>query len=168
MIQLKNKLECDVCGKPAIGEAIIEGARVLVCANCAKYGKIVSHPKPRATPLTPFTAPAKTPKEFELVDGYGALIRGARQSLGLSLKELGQKLGIREQELQKMEEEKLKPTEKDCRKLETFLKIKLLLEATPEESPEELAKKLEQIKRQSKPSNAVTLADLVEIKVKKN
>ncbi|MEW5955894.1 MAG: helix-turn-helix domain-containing protein, partial [Candidatus Micrarchaeota archaeon] len=115
-----------------------------------------------------FAPPAAKPAapELELTEDYGAVIRKAREARNLSWEQLGQQLGIRAQEIQHMEEGKLHPPEKDCRKLENFLKIKLLAAPpAPEQSPEELAKKLVEMRGKGR---GVTLADMVEIKVKKS
>ena len=158
-----REIECDICGRPAIGEAFVEGARVRVCSQCARHGRMIAQPTP--TPSKTL-APKPLAPELELVEDYGKTIRKAREARGLSLEQLGQQLGIRAQEIQHMEEGKLRPPEKDCRKLEAFLKIKLLVPAEAGQTPEELAKKLSEMKGKSR--GEVTLADMVEIKVKKS
>ena len=163
--------ECDICGRPAVGEAFVEGARMMVCVRCAGHGRMIAR-KPAPVPQGKsfaILAPKKPLPEFELTEGYGAVIKKAREGKGLTLEQLGQQLGIRAQEILHMEEQKLKPPEKDCKKLEAFLKIKLLVPteaAEPEQTPEDLAKKLKDMRGGGR--GGITLADMVEIKVKKS
>jgi len=164
-----GETECDICGRPAVGEALVEGARMMVCIRCAGHGRMIARKPAPAPKGRAFAAPApkKAAPELELVEDYAAVIRKAREAKGLSLEQLGQQLGIRAQEIQHMEEQKLRPPEKDCRKLEAFLKIKLLASAeavAPEQTPEDLAKKLIEMRGKGR---GITLADMVEIKVKK-
>ncbi|HII39483.1 TPA: TIGR00270 family protein [Candidatus Micrarchaeota archaeon] len=164
-----RETDCDICGRPAIGEAFVEGARVWVCMRCSQHGRMITR-KPAPAPKGMGTAirakPVAAP-ELELAENYGTLLKKAREGKGLNLEQLGQQVGIRAQEIQRMEEQKLKPPEKDRIKLESFLKIRLIVQASEaEKKPEDLAKTLEGMRGRG--GNAVTLADMVEIKIKKS
>ena len=149
--------DCDICGRPATTKAIVEGATLSVCIGCARYGRELSAPtarKPRqARPMV----------ELEVAEGYGRMVRKARERSGLTRQELARKLFILENVLERIENEHLKPNEAVARKLEKELGITLL---GPRGADEE--------RPQAKPFPAggqpagrgLTLADLVEIKKK--
>ena len=150
-------VDCDICGKPAVGRAIVETAEVNVCNFCARYGRALSTPRQQA-------AAAHLPvsqKEVLLVQGYGNAISRARTAVGLTRMELGAKLNLREKDIEHFEAEKAKPTQSDVKKLESFLRIKLL---TDSDSPGFTAS-VSTVKRSS--LGAITLADIVEIKDKR-
>jgi len=58
------------------------------------------------------------------------LVKNAREHMGLSHEELGTKLGEKASVIRKIEQGKLKPDNVLARKLEHFLKIKLLTPLT--------------------------------------
>ena len=119
-------LECHICGKEAAMEAVIEGSKVPVCAKCSQYGRIVSMPvAPVLKKHAPVPQPSSFSREKVLVSGFGRIISGKRERLGLSREQLAKKIFVREHELGKMEEEKLKPDEKTGKKIEYALGIKL-------------------------------------------
>ncbi len=152
--------ECHICGRPADTEALVEGARVPVCANCSRYGKEVAKPPALKgkTPAGTRLAPAAPLKEIFPVDGYGEKIRRSREKMGMRVEDLAAKIFITKNELVHLEEEKIKPVEKTARKLEKELNIALLEERG---EGEETKAKAPGAKR------ALTLADIVQIKPKK-
>jgi putative transcription factor len=104
-----QQLRCEVCGRKIYGKpykVIIEGAKLTVCTDCSKHGKLAweEEPKPKAIikpkgPRAPLTIQARKPLEtaptdttVELVDDYDAKIRQAREKLGLSHEDLGKRL----------------------------------------------------------------------------
>jgi putative transcription factor len=148
--------ECDICGKPATTAAIIEGAKLSVCARCASYGQEIRAPtfrKPNASrPIA----------ELEVVDGYGRLVRQSRERTGLSRQDLARKLFILENVLERIENEHLKPNEAVAKKLEKELGIVLL-----EEKKQDDGRSFSATPSFSKGSGrGLTLADMVEIKKK--
>ncbi len=142
---------CDICGKLASMQAIVEGAEVNVCARCSGYGKITSAQREQR-----FAASTRV-QEVQLVSGYGKVIQKAREQFRFSRDELAKKLNMREADLQHFEEEKFKPTEAEARKLSVLLKVNLI--SLNEEAAKEPAKKLG--------SRALTLGDVVIIKDKR-
>jgi len=98
-------LRCEVCGHKIHTEpvtALIEGARLTVCVECAKHGKIIHQevalPKPplkkapgpmpvvQRKPLAPSVQITQ-----ELTQDYANKIRLAREKLALTHEELGKK-----------------------------------------------------------------------------
>ena len=122
------------------------GAIFKTCQKCSKLGKLitskihstkissVSSPKiriPLSTPKRNYTSVQFSEPEVDLVNGFSHLIRQARERMGISQEELGQKTNEKPSVIRLVESGRLKPNDILIRKLERFLKIKLLV--TPEE-----------------------------------
>lgn len=60
------------------------------------------------------------------VEGFGELIRKAREKAGLTQDQLASKLGVKVTLLKKIEREDIRPTLDLARKIEKFLKIKII------------------------------------------
>ncbi len=164
-------MQCEVCGRQVTGKAykaIIEGARLVVCSNCAPLGSIsweLKAQKPTKQfakmqrPLKRrFKAPARqqSPLEpsLELVEDFDARIRQAREAQGLSHEDLGRKINEKVSVLRKLESRKMRPDNKLAEKIQYALKVKLLVPATKEKFPEKLLTK-------TPISKSLTLGDLV-------
>jgi putative transcription factor len=163
-------LRCEVCGRKIHGpptRALIEGARLTVCIECSKHGKIIHEEEVvrqriPSKPLTPMSfvqrkpATAKVDTTQEIVEGYDAKIRQAREKLGLSHEELGKKINEKASVLSKLETGKMSPNNQLVTKLEHALKIKLLV-PIKEEKFSEIPKA---------PSREPTLGDLIQLNKK--
>ncbi|MBS7611708.1 TIGR00270 family protein [Candidatus Bathyarchaeota archaeon] len=143
---------CEICGRnaPILVRVLIEGAKVSVCRKCSKLGKpikitatsklkplnqpvpkaTIQTPKPQKPPKTPSIDIEKSIESYSLVKNYGLLVKNARERMGLSHEELGVKLGEKASVIRKIEQGKLKPDNVLAKKLEHFLKIKLLMPST--------------------------------------
>lgn len=117
--------------------AIRAGERILACPACVKEKSLIpisSRPVPLITPSFIRAKRAHTPKaavEIEplrLVENYGAVIRQAREKLGLTQAELAMKIAEKLSVIKKVEAERLKPDERLAQKLERALKIRLIEE----------------------------------------
>ncbi len=131
--------DCQICGKPAVGEGKVEGARVPVCRRCAGYavGFVLFKPVPslqkarpgpalQSSSLVLPSAPARPSSgEMELVEDFGRKMMQAREKQGLTRKELARKMLLQEKELEGFEQEKFKPGEGVVRKLEFVLGVSL-------------------------------------------
>ncbi len=146
---------CDICGSLSSMQAIVEGAEMNVCARCSRFGKVVNvvQVQKRATG-TSGTLGSRA--ELEVVRGYGKAIQAGREAHSWTREELAKRLNMREADLLHFEEEKFKPSDREAKKLEAVLKVKLL-EPNQEAEPE---KKLV-MKRE------LTLGDVVVIKDKR-
>ena len=166
-------MRCEVCGRKIHGsptKAVIEGARLTVCIECSKHGKIIREeevefgqrtPKKPLTPV-PFVqkkkpAQAKVDITQEIVEGYDSKIRQAREKLGLSHEELGKKINEKASVLGKLETGKMRPNNMLVTKLEHALKIKLLVPIKEE--------KISQMFPNS-PNRETTLGDLIQLNKK--
>ena len=136
-------MQCEVCGRQIIGEphrVIIERAKMTTCSSCAKLGSAEWKPEPAnrissATGITmiPRTAFIKkrgtvaVSEDIVVTEGYGSLVRRARERAGFSHEELGRRIAERVSLLKKIESEKMVPDQKVSEKLEHALGIKLMV-----------------------------------------
>jgi putative transcription factor len=166
-------LRCEVCGRKIHGspiKAVIEGAKLMVCVECSKYGKIIREEEvglgqrvPKKVPV-PFSARtrkktvvAKVEITQEVVEGYHAKIRQAREKIGLSHEELGKKINEKASVLSKLETGKMTPNNMLVTKLEHALKIKLLVPIKEEKISQDMPKL---------PNRETTLGDLIQLNKK--
>lgn len=140
-------MRCEVCGRKIHTEplrAIIEGARLTVCVECSKHGKVILHEeadlpkKTLAKPQTPISVVQKRPIVAkveitqEITEDYANKIRAAREKLALSHEELGKKINEKASVLRNLETGKMAPNNQLASKLEHMLKIKLLVPVSEE------------------------------------
>ena len=164
-------MRCEVCGHKIHSipiRAEIEGAKLTVCIECSKHGKIIRGEeiervqrtsKPRASiPLIQKKKKAQARVEItqEVVEGYDSKIRQAREKLGLSHEELGKKINEKASVLSKLETGKMTPNNMLVTKLEHALKIKLLV-PIKEEKISEIPKL---------PNREPTLGDFIQLNKK--
>ncbi len=169
--------ECQICGREAFDEAMLEGARVFLCPACLKYGKpIERHPIAKAS----FSLPSQKPslplriREFRVVDDYAGLVVNAREKTGLTRQQLARQLFIMQNVLERIEHGHLRPDLKTAEKLEKALGIRLVEEegaGSKENEPEKKAGEnrdatLADSASQKKKGSGLTFADLVDVKVK--
>jgi len=142
-------VQCEVCGRRIIGKpnrAIIEGAKMIVCSECAKLGsghweakpqrraKRIAKPQPKLSILRKKQRPTVT-EALELVGDFGPRVRRAREGLGLSHEDLGRKIGEKVSVLRKIESDKMAPDLMLAEKLEHALKIRLLVPPSEPKAP---------------------------------
>jgi putative transcription factor len=154
---------CEICGSEVrhLRTMLVDRATLDVCDRCSRFGKPVESRVPQAPPThRRATGPRKvsggqTKAEYDVVDGYGALIRGARERKGLTQEELGKRVNEKSSTVHRLESQSLAPSLALARKLERFLKITLLEKAGLEEE-------LESSVRSS--SDDVTLGEVIRIR----
>ena len=165
-------MRCEVCGRKIHGapiRALIEGAKLTVCIECSKHGRIIREEEAEVgqrvpkKPLTPVSfvprkpAKAKVDTTQEIVEGYDSKIRQAREKLGLSHEELGKKINEKASVLSKLETGKMTPNNLLVTKLEHVLKIKLLVPIKEEKISQGFP---------ISPSRETTLGDLIQLNKK--
>lgn len=135
---------CDLCGKEAtLVRTEIEKARLSVCPDCAKYGKnaYTDVPEPenieikRPLRKTEASKPFAASQEDQMAEGYGLLVKMAREKAKITQEELGKAIAEKENIIQRIENGQQEPTLKAAKKLEQFLRIKLITKATPKIAP---------------------------------
>ncbi|MFQ6053079.1 MAG: multiprotein bridging factor aMBF1 [Candidatus Bathyarchaeia archaeon] len=125
-------MRCEVCGREIRGpphRRIIEGARMTVCPQCARFGSgdwTPSRPKAPSRRQRP-RSEVEAAERLELVEGYGEKIRKARERLRMTVEDLGRKINEKESVIKKLEREELTPDRRLVRKLKNALKIELLV-----------------------------------------
>ena len=162
-------MRCEVCGRKIHSSpitAVIEGARLTVCVECSKHGKIVTQdeytpkPKPLGKPSAHIPIMAQKKKTEikveitqEIIEDYTTKIRQAREKLGLTHEQLGKKINEKTSVIAKLETGKISPNNILATKLEHALKIKLLTPITEEKTPMQMPKTA---------SRELTLGDLIQ------
>ncbi|HQK55394.1 MAG TPA: multiprotein bridging factor aMBF1 [Methanolinea sp.] len=135
-----TSMQCELCGGKIVGPSKtvrVEGAELVVCANCARYGtevQMTARAQPRAGtgPRAGRSVPVRRSKDvFDLIEGeivedYGERIRAARMERGLSQKDLAMQLKEKELLIKKIEKGDLIPEDEVRRKLEKALGIRLI------------------------------------------
>ncbi|MHA1581857.1 MAG: multiprotein bridging factor aMBF1 [Candidatus Baldrarchaeia archaeon] len=149
-------MRCEICGRKIQGTPryiFVEGAKLVVCQICAKFGSEIPTPQiPRKT-LT--KKAIKTPKrpirketrrvsrltffeeEYELVENFGEKVKKAREKLGWKQEDLAREIKERESIIRKIETMEMIPSFNIIKKLEKALNIKLIvpISKVPETSP---------------------------------
>ena len=160
-------MRCEVCGHKIHDEpitAVIEGARLTVCVECSKHGKVV-YEEPAAprqavkkaqapismVPRKPMVANVQITQE--VTEDYANTIKTAREKLGLNHEELGKRINEKASVLRNLEAGKMAPNNQLASKLEHMLKIKLLVPIS-EEKGTPLPRSINQ---------ELTLGDVIEI-----
>lgn len=148
---------CELCGKENTGvfNILVSGAQISACATCStKRGfSIPSRETDRTRPSikSPISRARKNRPTFEASSDFHIRIRKAREAGGMSIEELGRKMNLRVQDLQKYEGGSV-PPDSVAKKLEKALGIMILEEVQINDvSPV--------VKRSSK---SVTIADMLD------
>ena len=155
-------INCDLCGKVVenLNRTLIEGVELDVCPECSKFGKVIAPARRFGKEEFIRDRIQKIqniqPKEEKielLVEDYAELIKKRRESMGLSQKDFAIKINEKESVMHKIETGALEPQLELAKKLEKFLKIKLIEEH--EESHEKFKKSKE---------DRFTLGDFIKVK----
>jgi putative transcription factor len=164
---------CDMCSSPETVYRIeVEGSMMNVCEKCASFGRMIGKirqevPEKKikkqikaARRSAGAEAEVKAGKEktsetMQIINqDYSALIQKARQKLGLKQEELAKKLAEKESVIHKLESGIIKPDLNLARKLEKFLRIRIVEEVEIDDSVADEG---------SKGSASLTLGDLIKI-----
>ncbi len=116
-------MQCPICGAEPekLIKVELEGALIEVCELCAKKygGKIIKEEKVKR-PAKHFDI-----EEMELLPNYNELIKQRREKLGLTRKQLAERIKEKESVIKRIEEGKMTLDEKLAEKLKMFLNIEL-------------------------------------------
>ncbi|MCW4013324.1 MAG: multiprotein bridging factor aMBF1 [Candidatus Bathyarchaeota archaeon] len=136
-------MRCEVCGREIHGQPyyrVIEGGKLTVCGQCSKFStqewdprapqarkgqtrRRSAQPKPRRR------SDIEAAESLELVDGYGMIIKKARQKKGLSVEDFAKQISEKESVVKKLEKENMNPPLNLVRKVQRELGINILEEA---------------------------------------
>jgi len=148
--------DCEVCGN---GEerfvVLIEGAKMRVCGDCARRGRILSSTAPVA-PRRPGVPRSPAPvKEIEIVADCAERIKRAREKMHVNTDVLAERVFEKESYLRRVENGETLPNEALARRLEKELGI-TLFEASGDDGEAQGGRK----------TGPVTLGDLIIVKKK--
>lgn len=132
-------MDCEICGKHAGKgkQVLLDGSKLLVCDECASFGKEIAEERPAAAPARQLQGAvfAKIPPSFgkekeldlglEIAPDFGKIVRKAREAKGLTVKELAVKIFERESLLHRIENQGIKPSDAIISKLEKQLGVQL-------------------------------------------
>lgn len=146
-------MKCDMCGAEGkLFKSIIESARLNVCHECSKFGKVTGIVE-QAEEIKP--QETQEPETMQLiVEDYAEKIM-KRSDLKLTQKDFAKKMGEKESIIQKIESGHFEPPIGLAKKMGKFLGIKLI------EEHEEL----HESKKASK-DKTFTIGDFIKIKKK--
>ncbi len=135
---------CEMCGKevPVTKPVFIEGSKLNVCQNCAKFGddyrasqsrngapgpsaQVIEQRLQRREQRMKTKDVYRGTETVELIDDYGGEIRRARQAKGMDLDQFAASILEKKGTLAKIEANDLIPDDKMIKKLEKALDIKL-------------------------------------------
>lgn len=117
---------CDMCGSSGeMVRAEVEGAIINLCQKCSRFGKVLGPVRVQG-----FERPRKhEPENTQIINAeYPAKIRGARERSGLTQKEFATRLNEKESLIHQLESGSMEPSISLARKLEKFLRIRLVEE----------------------------------------
>jgi len=145
----------------------VEGTILNVCEKCSSFGRVVGKIRPQLAPKkvkqlqkAQQEEEARAKKQTETVQlvnpNYPALVKRARERMGLKQEDFAKKIAEKESVIHKLESGSIVPDLNLARKLERFLKIKLVDEIELEPGSEAGEKK--------KGSEGLTIGDLIKVK----
>lgn len=125
-------MRCEVCGREIRGppfRRVIEGAKMTVCAQCARFGTAEWTPSRPRVPLRRQRPrdEVEAVESLELVEDYGEKIRKARQRMRMTVEDLGTKIREKVSVIKKLEKEELAPDRRLVQKIRNALKVELLV-----------------------------------------
>ena len=132
---------CEVCGGTFIGTPVVVDLgsyKLTACPSCAKSlrasvkrkEEIKEEKKPvkiREEPIR--TVRRSQPGEVELVEGFGRIIKRAREDLGLTIDQLAKAIGIKSSLLRHIEAEEIIPSPEIAKSLERVLEVSITTKA---------------------------------------
>jgi len=135
-----------MCGKEVsyLRTAVIEGAVLKVCENCAKFGEEIDereakkYVKGSAGVAEKLESRERRMREKDILEeeevlapDYSSRVRDARMKHGLNKEELARKINEKKSVIAKVESGELIPDRELSRKLEKFLGIELMVKVEP-------------------------------------
>lgn len=147
-----------MCGREAqLFLTRIDVTDLNVCNDCSKHGKVLRRIRPvQKVEKSNSSSREKEPKKEiveKIIQGYGKIIKDAREGLKLKQEDFAKKINEKESFLQKIESSHHEPNIELAKKIEKFLGVKLVEE-----------EKVEQVKIDHINSEALTIGDIIKLK----
>lgn len=128
---------CELCGKnPSVYDCEIEGTVMKVCQDCSRFGRVKGKSNVRILVEDNRKVAPKEP-EYVFVQGYGLMIKNARERQGLKQEDFAKRINEHKSLIHQVESEHIKPSIDFARKLERALHIKIVEEVKQESSDKE-------------------------------
>jgi len=155
---------CEICGQLSfdLKSIRLEGTIMQACPKCAKYGepervqKVIPSRQKRILGQKKVIPRKRTNlggDRYGLVSGFGEKIRKVRESKSWTRERLAKKLQVKESYLAKLELEKIHPSDKMAKKIESLLEIKLISPLEP----------IDDVASSKKVISKMTLGDIVRV-----
>ena len=155
-----------MCGSESrLYKSEIEGTLLNVCHNCAKFGKVVANvhdkkfleKREKKWEKERQSRPLLSKEEItqSVVEDYAKIIKEKRESMDLKQEDFAKKINEKESIIHKIETSHFEPSIKLARKIEKFLRVKLVEQQVSES-----------VETEKTPSEAFTLGDFIKIKGK--
>ena len=126
---------CELCGraKTSVFTIFVSGARVAACATCSEKRGVSLPNKTVGMPGKSTLGHRSTRKndnrpKLEVARDFHLRIRKAREALGISVQDMGRRLNMRVQDLQRYEGGSV-PPDSVAKRLERELKIEIMVES---------------------------------------
>ena len=135
---------CEMCGKEAgaTKPVFIEGTKLQVCQNCARFGEECRPQGGKTTTAAPSAMVIEerlqrrekrmqtrdvyaSAQSVEIIDDYGGVIKEARKAAGMDVEQFAASIYEKKGLIAKIEANDIVPDEKVMRKIEKALNIKL-------------------------------------------
>lgn len=149
---------CEMCGRDEqLFKAIVEGSKINVCKSCSKFGKVIQvikEIKRKDIAKESDTTEKKEPEiTYIIIKEYPTLIKNKRESLNMGQEEFSKKINEKESLIHNIESGRFEPNIQLAKKIEKFLKIKLIEEYKEDNTPIAKGK-----------SDAFTIGDFIKVK----
>jgi putative transcription factor len=119
---------CELCGKkPSVFSCEIEDTMMKVCQDCSKFGSVRGKATVRIV-VSESKKPVSNEPEYIFVQGYGLIVKNAREKLDLKQEDFAKKINEHKSLIHQVESEHIKPNIDLARKLEHALHIKIVEE----------------------------------------
>ncbi|MBU4502480.1 MAG: TIGR00270 family protein [Nanoarchaeota archaeon] len=154
---------CEMCGQEKLHlyKAIVEGSLLSVCDKCKNFGNVISVEKPKLEEQKKVKKPepkfVDEEKQEVVVDDFAKKIKEAREKMALTQEQMAKSIAEKESIIHKIESNLMVPPMSLIKKLEQFLRIKLIEEFDSNKRP---------VKDFSLKDETVTIGDLIRIKKK--
>ncbi len=150
---------CEMCGaKTKLYNCVIEGANLLVCERCSKFGEIISvYEVKKQERLFSRKPKVNVQEELEIVDDFAVKIKDLREKQNLKQEELALKINEKVSLIHGLESKRIVPSFDIARKLQKFFGVNLI-------------EKLEMVGSSSLDlkDQGLTIGDLIKIRKSKN
>lgn len=122
---------CEMCGaKTILYRCEVEGALLLVCNNCSRFGKVLGVLEANDTKIQ-HKPKAFKEQEFEIIEDFAKVIKELREKNNLKQEELALKISEKASLIHGLENGHISPFFSIARKLERFFGVKLIQKVEP-------------------------------------